>query len=251
MNEDIDDGRTGLVLAAGRGIRQGNERVPKPLLAVGGQPLILRVLAGLERAGCARTVVVLGHQGERIQRTLDAQYAGSSQVEFVSNPRFDLGNGISVLSARERLPDRFLLVMADHVFEDSVMDLVSERSSPPDGATVVIDSKLESIFDMDDATKVYVENGRVLNIGKGLTRFNAVDCGLFLAGTSLMAELDAVFQERGDASLSEGVLRLARDGRMGALDLGDRWWQDVDTPEMLAAAERLILEDSPATDADE
>jgi NDP-sugar pyrophosphorylase family protein len=55
-----------------------------------------------------------------------------------------------------------------------------------------------------------------------------------------MDALAAVLEELGDASLSEGITRLAAAGTMTVLDIGDAYWQDVDTPEMFAQAVSLL-----------
>jgi choline kinase len=137
--------------------------------------------------------------------------------------------------------------MADHVFGDEVMDLARQHTPKPGHATLLVDSKIDTIFDMDDATKVQVENGKVAKIGKQLTDFNAVDTGIFICTDGLMAALEAFKQQKGDASLSDGVQHLATSGRMDTLDIGNGFWQDVDTPEMLAHATELLAQREAAT----
>jgi choline kinase len=234
--------RTGLILAAGYGARQpGNAgSVVKPLVEVAGRPIIFRVLDQLHEAGCTRAVVVLGHEAAQVRRMIEAAYEGNIAVDFVVNPRYDLQNGISVLAARDLLGNEFVLSMADHVFDPCVTQLVRTYRLPPGAATLVVDRKLDAIFDVDDATKVMVDGSRITRIGKDLTNFNAVDCGIFIAGLSLLEAIDRVYSSRGDASLSAGVQGLASAGGMLALDLGACRWQDVDTPEMLYEAERLL-----------
>ena len=36
-----------------------------------------------------------------------------------------------------------------------------------------------------------------------------------------------------DCSLADGVRLMAGDDKVRAIDIGDAWWQDVDTPQML------------------
>jgi choline kinase len=209
---------------------------------VAGRPLIFRALDSLQLAGCDRIVIVLGHEADRIRSGIEESYGGELQIDYVVNQRFDLHNGVSVLSARDALSGEFVLSMADHVFEDAVMELVAALDCPADGASLVVDSKLDSILDMDDATKVVVRDERIISIGKGLTEYTAIDCGVFVAGDALMAALDQVLRATGNATLSDGVRLLAEQGKMHAVDLGAGRWQDVDTPEMLVAAESMLHE---------
>lgn len=236
-------GRTGLILAAGFGSRLAgtvDETDLKPLTPVAGTPLIARTLVSLERAGCDRVVIVLGYEPETVRAGIKSVYDGPLEITFVVNEAYALQNGVSVLAARPHLGRTFVLTMADHVIGNEVMDLARGHRPPPDGATLLVDSKLESIFDMDDATKVHVESGRVQAVGKHLADYNAVDTGVFVCSPALLEALAAVYEATGDAALSDGVRRLAEQGRMHALDIGDGFWQDVDTPEMLAHAETML-----------
>ncbi|MCA9515893.1 MAG: NTP transferase domain-containing protein [Myxococcales bacterium] len=243
--------RTGVILAAGFGSRlqdESGERL-KPLTLVGGEPLLVRAVRSLGLAGCERVVIVIGHGASTVDAAFRAAYDGDVEVVFALNERYDLQNGVSVLTARPHLlGDEFIIAMADHVVGDEVMELAAAHAPAPGTATLLVDWKLGSIFDMDDATKVWSEGGRIARIGKTIpeSEYNCVDCGVFVCTTALMDALDSVFVARGNVSLSEGVQALAERGAMHTLDIGDGFWQDVDTPEMLAHAERMLRRRLPA-----
>lgn len=61
-----------MILAAGRGerMRPLTDRMPKPLLPVGGEPLIVRIVRALARHGAADIVVNISHLGEQIEQAL-------------------------------------------------------------------------------------------------------------------------------------------------------------------------------------
>jgi dTDP-glucose pyrophosphorylase len=47
---------------------------------------------------------------------------------------------------------------------------------------------------------------------------------------------------RSDCSLADAVQLIADDKNVRAIDIGDAWWQDVDTPQMLKYAEKQLAE---------
>lgn len=235
--------RTGVVLAAGFGSRlegTSDETALKPLTPVAGVPLIQRTLRSLEVAGCERIVIVLGHGAEEVRAAAESVHDGEADLVFVVNDRYDLSNGVSVLAAREAVEGEFLLTMADHVFGDGVMHLAGSHTPPERGATLLVDRNISGVFDLDDATKVLEEDGRIMSIGKQIGTYNCIDTGLFICTTALVDALQEEVAQRGDASLSDGVQRLAAAGRMTVLPIGEGLWQDVDTPAMLAEAERRL-----------
>ena len=79
-------------------------------------------------------------------------------------------------------------------------------------------------------------------IGKQLQTYNAIDTGLFVCPPQFFDYLETAkyASERNDCSLADGVRLMAKAGAVRGIDIGERWWQDVDTPEMLAHAEEQL-----------
>ena len=243
--------RTGVVLAAGFGSRLkgvSSATQLKPLTPVAGRPLLVRTVDSLEKAGCSRVVIVVGYGAAEVEQAFFEAYQGDVEVIFVVNERYDLANGVSVLSARPFVSGDFILTMADHVFADEVMEIARGHCPPLGGATLLVDYKLDSIFDMDDATKVLAtEEGTIQEIGKLIQTFNCVDTGVFVCTQGLMDAIQSTYDGAGDASLSDGVATLSETGRMTVKGIGAAFWQDVDTPEMLAYAEHALSNHTEST----
>lgn len=232
-----------VILAAGLGSRlRSDQGVPKPLRPVAGRALILTVLDRFYQAGVPEAVIVLGHRADEVRAGIER--AGSPMsLEFVMNPRYEMSNGLSVLAARPAVRDRpFFLSMSDHIFEASLIEGLKAAALPEDGLVLAVDRKLDTIYDMDDATKVRTEDDRIVEIHKQLTSFDAVDTGLFSCSSALFDAIEAKSRstEDGDCSLSDGVKTLAANGRAVVHDVEEGLWQDVDTPGSEEHAEKLF-----------
>ncbi len=232
-----------VVLAAGLGSRLSSTTLsPKPLQPVAGPPLILRVLSCFAQAGVTEAVVVLGYAGETVKAGIEQGHP-RLPVQYVVNPRYELGNGLSVLAARSVVGNRpFFLSMADHIFDTSLITGLASAPLPGQGLVLAVDYKLDEIFDMDDATKVRITDGRIVEIHKELQTFDAVDTGLFACTPTLFEAIEKVSSAHpeGDCSLSDGVKALAANGKALVHDIGAGHWQDVDTEEAKRHAEQLF-----------
>jgi CDP-L-myo-inositol myo-inositolphosphotransferase len=234
-----------VILAAGMGTRiaKGGATEPKPLVRVGGLSLLKRGILTARSQGVRRFVIVVGCNGDQVRDAVagDPDLADVELV-FVENERYDLANGVSVLAARPYLhAGEFFLTMADHIVDKAIYGVL-QREPARGGLVLAVDRKLDTIFDMDDATKVRVgAHDSIAAIGKSLTDFDAVDTGVFRCDPALFDSLDRVYRERGNVSLSEGVQALAAGGRARVADVGNAWWQDVDTVETKRHAEKMLF----------
>ena len=155
------------------------------------------------------------------------------------NPDYHKSNGVSALKARNALHDNFLLLMADHLFEPETARMMVRQHLAPGEVILGVDPKIDRIFDIDDATKVRRSGDRIVDIGKEIEEYDAIDTGMFLCTPALFDDLDRSSKD-GNCSLSDGMRRLARGGRLRALEI-DAPWHDLDTPEAFAHADAESL----------
>jgi len=227
-----------LVLAAGRGSRL-DSATPKPLHRVVGVPLLARTLFTLHEAGVTEAYVVVGYEADEVRREMESWSKTGLTVHWIYNPDWREPNGVSVLAARDFLDGPFFLSMADHVYEPGIVTKLA-KSGVGEGVNLAVDYEVDRVLDPDDATKVGVDEGRIVSIGKELDEYDAIDTGVFLASPALFRAIDQAWAE-GAASLSAGVQRLAAQGRAWTTDVSDLFWQDVDTPADLREAKRRLL----------
>jgi choline kinase len=241
-----------VLLAAGLGRRLGDltREIPKALVPVAGDPLVVHALRFAARLGPSRVVVVGGFGFPKLAAELDRRRKGAGPeaalvVELVENPRFRDGNLLSLLAARDFLDDDFLITNVDHVFRGAIADVVRPEVGD---ITAFIDT--ERVLGPDDMKVDRDDSGRVRRISKTLDRFDAGYVGMTrvprAACRRYLREADALFAAEGPGVHVERVLgRLAEtDAPPLCRDLGGRGWLEVDTAEEKARAEEILRDPS-------
>jgi len=233
-----------LILAAGNGSRIASLSggAPKPLVSLFGAPLLEHILLSSHAAGIDRFVIVVGYRADSIRQWLAERLLGDFSVTVVENPDYHKANGVSALAARELLPNPFLLLMADHVFEPRTARALLRQPLGQDEVILGVDYGINRIFDLEDATKVKVEGKHIVDIGKDLVQYDALDTGMFLCTPALFDRLESA-KKNGNCSLSDGMRQLGGERKLKAFDVGDGRWQDVDTPEAFAYTEAIFERD--------
>jgi choline kinase len=229
-----------VILMAGSGsrLRRSDKTFLKPLVPVLGRPLICYTIDALVNAGIKKANFIVGYQSGLMTGAVKQLIPSELESCFIENRDWQKQNGVSVLAAANHMTSPFLLTMSDHLFDESIVDLLL-REAEPERLNLAIDKKLDSIFDLNDAMKVRMQGDRLVAIGKDLRNYDAIDTGFFVCPRKFFDYLEKA-KRNDDCSLADGVRLMGADDQVRGIDIGAAWWQDIDTPEMLACAETQL-----------
>ncbi|MBI1404413.1 MAG: NTP transferase domain-containing protein [Porphyrobacter sp.] len=229
-----------LILAAGYGSRIAALGAPKPLVTVSGVTLLEWSVRQAALAGVRHAVVATGHRAAEIEARLPGMtFRTGVSLEPCRVPDWSLPNGHSVLAGASRIAGNYLLMMADHLFSAALLKTLVRDIHRARGAALAIDRYVTGpTIDPEDATWVRRRaSGQIGLIGKHLAHYDAVDCGAFIATPDLAEAIAAAIVDGAAGSLSQGMQRLAEEGRADTVDVTGHWWIDVDDPRMHRIAE--------------
>ncbi len=225
-----------LILAAGRGerLRPTTDTLPKPLVEVGGEPLIDHHLRTLAAAGITRVVINLGWLGEQIASHVGDGSQFGVRVLFSPEGYPTLDTGGAIVRALPIIgAETFWVINADiwTNFDPSSIDLS-------------IDTECDAAIGLTP-NPVYrsggdfgIDAGRATNIDKAAMTFTGI----------------ARYRRDFFAGLPDGrfsivpILRDAADrNALGAFDIRSKWF-DIGTPDRLAAARAGVTESQRQVD---
>ncbi len=211
-----------MILAAGRGerMRPLTDSVPKPLLEVGGKPLIYYHLENLAAAGFRHVVINVSWLAEMIMEKVGDGQAFGINIEYSHEPEA-LETAGGIVQALDKLDDEFVVVNGDTFTDPNFAAL----PMPSGQAHLVLVDNPEHHPTGDFA------------IREGLLR-NEGDCLLTFSGI-------ATYRKSFFAGLVAGKRALAPMLRAGAehgvisAEHFRGYWSDVGTPQRLQSIQSL------------
>ena len=241
---------TAVVLAAGRGTRMGvlTASTPKPLLPVGGQPIISHVLRGLAAAGLRRAAVITGYLGEQIEAALGDGAGLGLQISYCRQTQAE-GTARALLLAEALVgPAPCVVSWGDILVPPAFYaELAAAFAARPCAALLAVNR----VDDPWAGAAVYADaDGRVTRLvekpprGTSTTQWN--NAGIMAFAPQVFDYARAVPRSpRGEYELPQAVARMIADGQLvRALPVRGPW-SDVGTAADLAAAEHLFAAAPP------
>ncbi len=230
----------GVLLAAGKGnrLKPLTDHTPKPLLPVGGKPILQRIIEGLADAGIDQLAIIVGHLSEMM-----VDYFGDGSRYGVSIRYFQQtvcdGTAHAVLPAAEFLDkEPFFLGYGDilvdplnytgirHEFERYPEDsVITGWASDTPWAGGVLIQKGERLTGLVEKPPKGTEPGRLIN------------AGLMILQPEVIDHIRQVTPSpRGEYELTDALLTLARTSIVRVHEIRS-FWSDIGTHDKLSQAD--------------
>lgn len=183
-----------MILAGGKGTRLASRLngLPKPLVAVGGIPLLERQLVQLAAKGVTEAIVLVNHEAAQIAAFLEGRDFGCKTILVDDGePR---GTAGAVLACFDQLSEEFLVVYGDTLFDIDIASMLADHHAAAAAATLFLhpnDHPIDSDLVDVDAT------GCILRFhtyphAPGATFANLVNAAFYVVKRSFLAKYRAI-----------------------------------------------------------
>ncbi len=212
---------TVVILCGGRGTRlqERTQSIPKPLVEIGGRPIVAHVIDIYAAQGFRRFLLCTGYKGELIERFAAAEAWPEGVTVACLDTGVDTPTGGRVLAAAQRLGDRaFCATYADGVADvDLHALLVAHRAHGGFATMTVVRPELQfGVAELD-------ADGRVRGFHEKPRAEHWVNGGFFVFEPDIAGYLahDSVLER-------EPLERLAAEGQLHAFK-HEGFWDCMDT----------------------
>ncbi len=233
-----------LLLAAGRGTRLGplTANQPKPMIPIGGVPMIERIMTAIaEQTPVREFVLITGYKAEILQGYLGDGSRWGWNVEYVPQP-VPRGVGDAVNTAASALSDApFLMTYGDIMLDPVNYRRFADEYAQNGTSEIKAYVGLNWVEDPWAGAAVYLDDNHIIQRiqekpAKGTATTHWNNAGLFIFDPLIFGYTSKIVPSaRGEYELPDAITAMINDGYpTKGIELVGKW-RDVGTPEDYAA----------------
>ena len=217
-----------LILAAGKGTRMWplTENSPKPLLPLGGLPIIERQIQELKKVGVTNVYILIGYRMKEISDYLDDTNLGLN-INYIVQEKQE-GTGHAVNQAKGKIHGNFYCLNGDILVNSKNLENLGKNK---DKMTMMV----TKVNDGSNFGVVESKNGHLLSIvEKGLSGENMINAGIFLFNEKIFTAIDGIKKSiRGEYELTDALQSISN--QIHILEYKGLW-MDIGSPWNLITA---------------
>ena len=228
--------KNALILAAGKGTRMWplTENTPKPLLPLGGLPIIERQIQELKKVGVEDLYILIGYRMKEISDYLNGIDLGINITYLVQEEQ--KGTGHAVNQAKGRISGDFYCLNGDIVINAENLERLGKNKNK-------LTMMITKVADGSNFGVVESKNGYLVSIiEKGISGESMINTGIFLFNEKIFAAIEGIGKsirveyELTDAlgSISDQIHTMEYQGQ----------WKDIGNPWELITANEEYMKDN-------
>lgn len=226
--------RYGFILAGGAGtrLRPYTFVLPKPLIPLGGESIIERVLRSFRDAGLEKVAISLGYLGHLVEAVISDGTNYGMEVRYTrEDSPLGTAGALSLMPFDVADDDVVLVINGDTLTALDLGELLTWfESTDADAAMVCVQREVT----IDYGVVIADEDGSLVEIREKPSQLNLLSTGINVIRGRALRRLPT---ERVD--MPDFLMRLAEDGRVVCRTVTDLW-MDLGRVEDLAAANDLV-----------
>ena len=221
--------RQACILVGGKGTRLGEvtRAIPKPLIDIGdGTAFLDLILDHLARQGFTDLLLLAGHLGHLVSERYDGRRFGAARVRILTEPT-PQGTAGALLSARNLVAPRFLLLNGDSFFDINLRALAAESHVPDGGALIALcRARTGSRYGTVD-----LEAGKIIRFREKMSRTAApalINAGVYVLTAATIGCVRSL-----PCSLEDDIFPMLAANRKLAGTVCNGYFLDIGLPETL------------------
>jgi len=235
-----------VILAAGQGVRllPITATRPKPLIKVGGKPILEHCLDALKKTGVTEALIITHYLGKSINEYFGDGQKFGFKLDYAEQP-YVLGTGNAAGIAESYVNRNFILIYGDLLFsQDALKNLIQIfETHHPNAAmavTPVVKPENYGIVELENNLKI---RRLIEKPAQGETQSNLANAGLYIFNPEIFKRIKSLKSSvRGEIELTDAISTMIKDKeKVFASEIPKNDWMDIGQPWDLLEANTWVL----------